>query len=90
LAGERERAEHALRDLQDRATRVYVPALALTYAHIGAGRLDDALQWLDRAFDERDVWVTWMPWNPLFAPLWPEPRMQDLLRRLQQRQGANA
>jgi tetratricopeptide (TPR) repeat protein len=90
LAGDRGRAEQALSDLRDRATRGFVPALAIAFAHIGCGDLDETFRWLERALAERDVWITWLPWSPLFAGLRADARMQDLLRRLQHLQGPNA
>lgn len=90
LAGDREGAERELADLRARASRVYVPALSFASACLGCGGLDDAFEWLERALTERDVWVTWAAWTPLFDTIRSDARMDAFLKRLAQLQGLAA
>jgi serine/threonine-protein kinase len=87
LAGDREGAERGLAELTARSAPFFVPGLAMAFAHVGLGQTDAAFDCLDKSLAERDVWVTWVEWTPLLAPLRSHPRMTDLMRRLKQLQG---
>jgi len=50
----------------------------LVYA--GLGDRARALELLDRAYAERDVWLTWIGVEPRFDALRREPRFRELLR----------
>ncbi len=65
-----------------RAKKTYVGAVRVARLYAHAGRKAEALEWLDRAFDEREpalvhLAVAW-DWHMLRA----EPRFQDLLRKM--------
>jgi hypothetical protein len=55
-------------------------SVALIYTALG--RKSDALDWLDRAFQEKDTWTVWtkvlMEWDSLRD----EPRFKELQRKL--------
>ena len=53
------------------------------------GRLNLALrdeervfEWLERAYEERDSWMTTLRMNPRYDPLRSDPKFADLLRRV--------
>ena len=58
------------------------PAYHIAMAYVGLGDHESALEWLDRAVDERDPWVTELRVQTAFAPLHGDPRFHALLRRL--------
>jgi len=60
----------------------HVPALQIAYVYEGLGRTEDALDWLDRAFELHDAWLIHLNSFPRFESLREEERFQDLLRRL--------
>lgn len=62
--------------------RVHSPAFQIAYVYEGLGRTEDALDWLDMAFDLRDPWLIHLNGFPRFESLRKEERFQDLLRRL--------
>ncbi|HJY86840.1 MAG TPA: protein kinase [Candidatus Acidoferrales bacterium] len=68
--------------LLENRTRTYVQAsfLALNYALLSDK--EKALEWLERAVAEHDVWVAYLNVNPEFDALRSDPRFQDLLRRV--------
>jgi hypothetical protein len=55
--------------------------VAAIYA--GLGQTDQALEWLERACDERATWMIFLKVHPYFDNLHPEPRFQELLKRFQ-------
>jgi TolB-like protein/class 3 adenylate cyclase len=55
-------------------------AIALNFAAIG--ELDEAIDWLERGYRERDPLMTVVKAWPTFDPLRSDPRFDDLLRRI--------
>ena len=54
--------------------------IAALYAH--AGRKDRALDWLEKAYEERVTTIAHLRADPNWDDLHDEPRFQDLLRRM--------
>jgi tetratricopeptide (TPR) repeat protein len=75
-------ARKTLKDLEQRATREYVAPYYIGLIYSGLGEKDTALQWLDRAFAERSVWVASLPIDPRFEALGDDPRYKAMLARL--------
>ena len=85
LAGERDRAERQLAALLTRAEEGYVPALGVALAYVGLGSADLAFEWLERSFEERDVWLLLeVLYFRQLDSLRQDPRMIDLRRRIAQ------
>ncbi len=83
LAGQRARAEQELTALIERAARGHVPALSMALAYVGLNDTDRAFEWLEKSYVERDVWMRIVAWNPMCAGVRSDPRMIDLLRRME-------
>jgi hypothetical protein len=49
---------------------------------VGLGDKEQALTWLERAYDEQDPWLFWLKTWPPLDPLRSEPRFQALLCRV--------
>lgn len=71
-----------LKSFREPTQRGYAPALQIAYVYEGLGRTDDALDWLEQAFEERDGWLIYLNIFPRFESLRHEARFQDMLRRL--------
>ena len=54
--------------------------LAITYAQLGDK--ERALQWLEKAYEERRSYLAYLNVDPEFDPLRSDPRFQDLVRRV--------
>jgi TolB-like protein/DNA-binding winged helix-turn-helix (wHTH) protein/Tfp pilus assembly protein PilF len=61
----------------------FVSSYDLASIYAGLGNKDQALQWLERAYDERAPMIPLMGIDPLLDPVRSDPRYQALLRRLQ-------
>jgi hypothetical protein len=46
--------------------------------YAGAGDCDTALGWLEKACEERDVWLTWLKVEPRFERLRTHARFRGL------------
>jgi DNA-binding winged helix-turn-helix (wHTH) protein/TolB-like protein len=54
--------------------------LAEAYAQLGDK--DRAMEWLERAYEKHSFWMPFLKVHPHLEPLHPDPRFQDLLRRI--------
>ena len=77
VSGKKAEANAILEELE-REPKVAAAELAIV--HMGLGDRDQALQLLERAFDER-TYVLPLKTEPVFAPLRSAPRFQALLQR---------
>jgi tetratricopeptide (TPR) repeat protein len=82
VAGRTDEARAMLAELSRRRTERYVSAWALASIHAGLGEKEEALHWLDRAFEERDSSLVWLKVHPRFDALRGEPRFEALLERM--------
>ena len=82
LAGKRRDAESLLEQLEADAEQGYVSPVPFSVLHIGLGNLDQALDWAERAYDERRGWLAYFKVNPLLDPLRDHPRFKALLQRM--------
>jgi serine/threonine protein kinase/tetratricopeptide (TPR) repeat protein len=80
-----DRALALFEELRERARRTYVPPFDLALAATALGRTEDALAWLERAYDERNAMLWFRLHLPTFDPLAGEPRFRALADRLARR-----
>ena len=64
------------------AEQRYVPALSLAFVSAALGKVDAALGWLERAYDERDSLLVWLKVDPRLDKLRASTRYDDLLERV--------
>jgi len=81
-AGRSTEALRVLGELTRRRQAGYVPAAAFVNAYLGLGDYERALEWLDRAFDERSKILLHLKVHPFFDPLRNDPRYAALQRRM--------
>ena len=82
LAGNEARAREILHTLDERARETYVPPYYFAYVHTGLGEAERAMDYLERAVDERAGPAYSIKGSFLLAPLRTEPRFRALLRRM--------
>ncbi len=82
LAGREEEAQALLLRLDRLERESYVSPLARAFIHLGLGQRDEVFDWLDRAAAERSSWLAWLKVDPRYDDLREEPRLHDLLRRM--------
>jgi TolB-like protein/Flp pilus assembly protein TadD len=81
-SGRKDEAAAIVRQLHDLSSRRYVPAYTLSLAYAGAGEIDLSFQWLERSYQEREAPMVWLDVLPQDEVLRPDPRFQDLVRRV--------
>jgi TolB-like protein/Tfp pilus assembly protein PilF len=81
-AGRRGEAEDVLADLEARGRTGYVSAVAFATVHLGLEQWQRALDWAERAYEERRGWLAYLKVNALVDPLRGEPRFEALLKKM--------
>jgi len=82
ICGHKEEAERVIHKLKKASARTYVCAYDIAFVYSGLGDKDQVLEWLEKAYTERFMLLVWLNADPVFDPLRPDPRFQDLLRRM--------
>jgi len=85
LAGDRAGAHQTLADLKVLAKSRYVSSLYFAAIYTGLGEKSTALDWLDKAYKERNDRLLYLNVDPMADPLRSEPRFQKLMKQLKLR-----
>ena len=83
MAGQRKAAESRLSELLERRKTGYVCAHAVGALHSALGLKEQALQWLERAYQERSDCMPFLQKDPATVALRADPRFQELIRKVQ-------
>lgn len=82
MSGAREEAHQVLSELREVANHRHMLPVANGQIYVQLGEPDQAFEWLERAYEERDPWLVWIKVNPAFDRVRSDPRFPDLLRRV--------
>jgi tetratricopeptide (TPR) repeat protein len=81
-AGRVREARECLRELKERLEEDTIGLFEVALIYAGLGEKDQAFEWLDKAYEERDKGLMYLKAEPALDPLRSDPRFQDLLRRM--------
>jgi eukaryotic-like serine/threonine-protein kinase len=81
-AGRLDQAEEVFRQLLEISSQRYVPSFFIGSGHLALGRLDEGFGWLERALNERDFYLIYLPVDPRFEAIRHDPRFGNLVRRI--------
>jgi TolB-like protein/Flp pilus assembly protein TadD len=82
LSGDVAGARKTLADLKQLAQTRYVSAIYFAGVYTGLGDNKTAMDWLDKAYTERNDRLVYLNVDPMADPLRSEPRFRDLMARL--------
>jgi TolB-like protein/tRNA A-37 threonylcarbamoyl transferase component Bud32 len=82
VAGRTTRARGVLATLRAATARSYVPSYYFAVVYAGLGERDQALRYLERAYEERSTVLAYLLIDPRLAPLRDDARFLALARRL--------
>jgi len=85
VAGKKAEAQQVLNDLQQLPPQRYVSPYTVAAIYAGLGDQEQAFKWLDRAVEERDIWLMNLKVDPVFAKLRSQRRFTDTLARIRLR-----
>ena len=82
LAGKHVEAHHVLHALAEWGRQRYVSSYDRAALHAALGETDQALGWLEKAYEERAYSLAWVKIDPTLDRLRPDPRFTSVLRRV--------
>lgn len=82
LAGARAEADAALDELKASEPDNYVPAYYLAFIHLALGEHEEALAFLEKAYDEHDGSLPLVKVDRRLDPLRHHPALQNLITRV--------
>ena len=82
LSGRSDEAHVVLDQLLARAANQYVPPFNIAMVYNGLGQKSETFDWLDRAYADRDVRLTFLRIEHKWDPLRPDPRFVSLAHRM--------
>ena len=82
MAGKAANAGEVLRQLEQLSLERYVSPYHMAYVYTGLGEADRAMDFLDRAYEERAGIVYGIKGSFLFTTLHSHPRFKALLRKM--------
>jgi tetratricopeptide (TPR) repeat protein len=82
LSGRKDEAETLLQELKERATSEYILPIYFAALHVALGNTDEALEWLEKARQERNFGMIYFRHDSWSDPLRSDPRFDDLIQRM--------
>jgi eukaryotic-like serine/threonine-protein kinase len=82
LEGKKKEATKLIYELKDKRRRAYLRPYILAEDYAALGEKDEAMDWLEKAYEERDDWINWTKVDPNLDVLRSEPRFVTLLHRV--------
>jgi len=82
ITGQLDGARDILAELKGMAKTGYVASSDFAIVHAGLGERDQAIDWLERAYEERDSHLPFLNVDPRLRNLRQEPRFEALLKRV--------
>jgi len=82
LSGRHDKAKQILTELENRSARNPFCFYGIGLIHLGLGDKQLALDWLEKADQERDDWLLFLKIEPAMDTLRTEPRFPELMRHV--------
>lgn len=81
-AGREKDAQPLVDEVKGRVGKMYVPVYPIAAYYVRRGDHDEAMSWLQQAYDDESAWLIWMKVGPLMDPRRNDPRFQHLLKQV--------
>ena len=85
VSGRTAEAQQVLNDLQQLQAQRYVSPYTVAAIYAGLGDHAQAFKWLEKAVEERDIWLMNLKVDPVFAKLRSQRQFTDILGRIRLR-----
>jgi len=86
VSGDRAKAEQILRDLEDLSKQRYVSPANRASVYLGLGENEKALDWLEKAYEDRDPIFWWINGDQLYDSVRGVPRFEALVQKVDRTQ----
>jgi len=82
FAGKKDKALELLSELEARSSKGYVSPFVVAEIYMGLGEMDKTFEWLEKAYEEREVSLIYITVPTPFDALNPDPRYEQLLKKM--------
>ena len=82
ISWKKSEAQNALDQLLENSKKQYVSPFYVASVYVGLNENEKALDWLDKAYDDRSNGIVFLKVDPQLDPLRSNPRFRTLLQRL--------
>ena len=82
VAGKKREARDMLAKLNTLSQKKYVTPYGVALVYAGLGEKDQALNWLEKALEDRAHWLAWIRLDPRWDPIRDEPRFKKIVSRV--------
>ncbi len=82
LSGKKDEAKKILNEVIELSKHSYVSPLCISLIYVGLGQKDQAFEWLEKAYDERDHWMSSLKVLPILDSIRSDPRFIALLKKM--------
>ncbi|UCD37960.1 MAG: tetratricopeptide repeat protein [Fidelibacterota bacterium] len=82
MAGQRERAEEIVSELLKDSPGRYVPAYYIAAIYADLFERDQAMMWLEKAYEARESWMPFLAVDPIWYSLRSDPAFVALLKKM--------
>ncbi|MEY2602150.1 MAG: hypothetical protein QOJ36_1469 [Verrucomicrobiota bacterium] len=80
--GQQNKAMQTLNELNQLGQERFVTPFCQAMIYLGTGDNGKAIDWLEKAYAERSVWMGWLKVQPMLDPLRSDPRFQALYKKM--------
>jgi len=82
VSGNRSEAQKVLDELEQLSKRSYVPPDNIALVYLGFGKKNLTFEYLEKAYEDRSVGLSWLKADPIFDSLRSDPRFIKLLKKV--------
>jgi DNA-binding winged helix-turn-helix (wHTH) protein/tetratricopeptide (TPR) repeat protein len=82
VSGKTNKAQRVLAELKEQSKRRYISPFNIAIIYVALGEKDQAFEWLEKAYDERSLWMVFLKVDPRLDSLRATPDFANLLRRM--------
>ena len=82
IIGKKEEAADIMEELKGLSLSRYIDPSYIALIYIGLGEKNQALEWLEKGYEERSFLLVWLGVDPVFDNLRSDSKFQDLLIRM--------
>jgi serine/threonine protein kinase/tetratricopeptide (TPR) repeat protein len=81
-SGDPQKAQKIIDELNDLSKRRYVSPYFTATVYAGLKDKEKTIEYLEKAYQDKSIWLVWLRVEDIFDFLREDPRFQDLLRRI--------
>ncbi len=82
VSGKRDEVQKVLGELKKISKQMYVPSYYTAAIYADLGEKNQAFEWLEKSYEERDNWLVYLKVDPIWDSVRSDPRFTALLKKI--------